>query len=191
MKNNRIVKSTLFAFILITYSYVLLLSKERITEAYSSLQQSLQSFFAPEQPSNDLPILKITLDENDVLKLNKYAKQAIANKRISKKEKKQVKCSLLIENERIHGDLRLKGDDIDHVLSTKKSFRINLQDKKEMFGNSSFSISHPKTRGYLYEYFTHQVFKKNTILTTEYNFINVEVNKGLHSIEEHFSSFKF
>jgi hypothetical protein len=52
-----------------------------------------------------------------------------------------------------------------------------------------FSIQHPKTRNYLYEWVFHQLLKKEDILSLRYDFINVTINGknlGIYALEEHF-----
>ena len=85
--------------------------------------------------------------------------------------------------------LRLKGDWLDHLEGGKWSFRIKVKDSNKWNDLSVFSLQNPKTRSYLKEWVLHQWFKKENILTTKYDFINLQINdssKGLYAFEEHF-----
>ena len=85
--------------------------------------------------------------------------------------------------------LRLKGDWLDHLKEDKWSFRVKVRDSKKWNNLSVFSLQDPKTRSYLKEWILHQWFKKENILTTKYDFINLQINdslKGLYVFEEHF-----
>lgn len=56
-------------------------------------------------------------------------------------------------------------------------------------GLKTFSIQHPQTRNYLHEWFVHQIFEKENLLSTKYDFLTVKINginKGAYAIEEHF-----
>ena len=85
--------------------------------------------------------------------------------------------------------LRLKGDWLDHLKGDKWSFRVKVKNSKKWNNLSVFSLQDPSTRFYLKEWVLHQWFKKENILTTEYDFINLKINdtsKGLYVYEEHF-----
>ena len=52
-----------------------------------------------------------------------------------------------------------------------------------------FSIQHPRTRNYIYEWIFHQALKREGILSLRYKFINVTLNGqdlGVYALEEHF-----
>jgi len=85
--------------------------------------------------------------------------------------------------------LRLKGDWLDHLKGDKWSFRVKVADSEKWNNLSVFSLQDPSTRSHLKEWVLHQWFKKENILTTEYDFINLKINetsKGLYVYEEHF-----
>lgn len=85
---------------------------------------------------------------------------------------------------------RLKGDWLDHLIGAKWSFRIKLKEDYTFNRMKVFSIQHPKSRYYLYEYFSHQLFLKENLLTTRYGFANGSLNGsslGMYAWEEHFT----
>jgi len=92
-------------------------------------------------------------------------------------------------NEFLNGEIRLKGDLMDHIQGDKWSFRIKL--KKDFAWNHvrTFSVQDPATRHFLYEWLAHKIFDREDVLTTRYGFIPVILNnqsKGIYAWEEHF-----
>ena len=139
---------------------------------------------------NNLPVILIQLEQTEVDKLELYRTRANEEGIITKKNKKYVKATLKYKSENLKINLRLKGDNIDHLISDKTSYRIKIKNKKTLLNTAKFSIQNPNTRGYLYEYFTHKVFSDENILTTNYRFINVDINgvdKRIYAFEEHFT----
>jgi hypothetical protein len=85
--------------------------------------------------------------------------------------------------------LRLKGDWIYHFDTNKWSFRIRVKGSESLFGMKQFSIQHPKTRRYLYEWLFHKALKREGVLALHYDFISVTQNGkylGIYALEEHF-----
>lgn len=92
-------------------------------------------------------------------------------------------------NNEIPIKLRFKGDWVDHLKGEKWSFRVVVLGENTFKGLKSFSIQSPHTRTFLDEWFMHKIFKKEDILTTRYEFIDVKLNNkqlGIYAYEEHF-----
>lgn len=89
----------------------------------------------------------------------------------------------------INGELRLKGDLIDHLYGEKWSYRVKL--KKDFAWNRmrTFSVQNPVTRYFLNEWMAHKLFLSEDVLTTRYGFVPIEINNrslGVYAWEEHF-----
>ncbi len=88
--------------------------------------------------------------------------------------------------------LRLKGHMTDHLQNDKWSFRIKVKEKDETFmGMKRFTIQHPGTRGYIYEWIYHELMKREGVIALRYKFINVKVNDedwGIYAVEENFEN---
>lgn len=85
--------------------------------------------------------------------------------------------------------LRLKGDWTDHLEGAKWSFRITVKGDNTIMGMKRFSIHHPKTRNYIYEWIFHQALKREGLIGLRYEFIKVTLNGkdlGIYALEEHF-----
>lgn len=131
--------------------------------------------------------LKVSIKNFD--KIQKYRDEALAQKQITKNLKKYVKAELTYEGITIPVEIRIKGDWTDHLNTNKWSFRIKTKKGYAFKGMTSFSIQSPHTRDFMNEWFMHQLFQKEGILTTQYFFLPVRINGemiGMFACEEHF-----
>ncbi len=88
--------------------------------------------------------------------------------------------------------VRYKGDWLDHILGGQPSYRIECKSDETWYGLQSFSIQHPKTRGYLREWVYHDLLRQVDVLSPRYDFIHVKVNNDpskVYAIEEHFTKY--
>lgn len=100
-----------------------------------------------------------------------------------------VPATVQYNGEKIAVKLRLKGHMTDHLQDNKWSFRIKIKDDHTFMGMKLFSIQHPGTRGYIYEWIYHELMKREGIIALRYKFINVYVNGkdwGIYAVEENF-----
>ncbi len=98
-----------------------------------------------------------------------------------------VDCEVMVGQEKVKGKMRLKGHMTDHLQADKWSFRVKT--KKEILGMYRFSLQHPGTRNYVYEWVYHQLLKHEGIIYLFYDYINLKLNDkdlGIYAIEEHF-----
>lgn len=98
-----------------------------------------------------------------------------------------VPCKVLVDGEEVEGEMRLKGHMTDHLQGVKWSFRVKTKD--EVMGMYRFSLQHPGTRNYVYEWIYHQFLKNEGIIYLNYDFVNVKLNEkdlGIYALEEHF-----
>lgn len=133
----------------------------------------------------------IYISDNDFRKLqnkrDKFLKQGI----ITNDTNRYVNAHILHNNTKIKCKLRLKGHMTDHLQDKKWSFRIKTKGKQSLFGMTRFTLQHPGTRAYAYEWVYHQWLKYENILHLRYFFLNVFVNDedwGIYALEEHFSN---
>lgn len=98
-----------------------------------------------------------------------------------------VPCDISINDDKIQGELRLKGHMTDHLQGDKWSFRVKTS--QEFMGMYRFSLQHPGTRHYVNEWVYHELLKNEGIIHLQYDFIHLELNEkdlGIYAIEEHF-----
>lgn len=90
----------------------------------------------------------------------------------------------------IKANIRLKGDLGDHWSRDHKwSFRIKAKGDNSIMGMSNFSLQHPRTRGFLNDWFLHKILQDKGFITLRYDFVDVTINGrhlGIYAIEEHF-----
>ena len=98
-----------------------------------------------------------------------------------------VPCTLSESDQSISAEIRLKGHMTDHLEGDKWSFRVKSEES--IFGMYRFSLQHPGTRNYAYEWVYHQLLKNEDVIHLNYDFIKVNLNDkdlGIYAMEEHF-----
>lgn len=103
-------------------------------------------------------------------------------------EDNYVECKIIQGADTVKGEMRLKGHMTDHLEGEKWSFRVKTK-KKPVFGMTRFSLQHPGTRNYAYEWVYHQLLKEEEVIHLNYDFIRLKLNEkdlGVYAIEEHF-----
>jgi len=114
---------------------------------------------------------------------------SLANGIMLTSENDFVPAEIRYKNETRYVRLRLKGDWVDHLMGNKWSFRIVVKGDSTLFGMKQFSIHHPKTRNFLYEWIYFQALKREGLIALRYDFIDVTLNGkdlGIYALEEHF-----
>ncbi len=156
----------------------------------AQLQVPVAPAEVPEEPPvNDLKTIYIDLDEAASQRLQDVYDRSMLLNRIAQEEGDLVPATIRSGDKVIEADLRIKGDFLDHLNTDKWSFRIELKSDK-LFGMSRFSIQHPKTRHYLYEWLHMEMARREGLLAPRTDFVNVVVNgnsTGIYYLEEHFT----
>lgn len=133
--------------------------------------------------------LHIEIPKSAMDSLKFFKSTALTQGVISDDLKDYVQARVKINGESAPVELRLKGDWTDHVESDKVSFRIKMGDGFAFKGLRTFSIQNPYNRGFMMEWFAHQMLENEDILTTRYEMIPVFINgknMGVYAMEEHF-----
>ncbi len=125
-------------------------------------------------------------------KMNKFRKKRVNafNEGIHFSDGEWMKGILSDENSVMPIKSRLKGDWLDHMQGQKWSFRTKMRDDYTFNRMKVFSLQNPVTRFFIHEYFIHQLFDQEDILTTRYGFVPVYLNGtslGVYAYEEHFA----
>ena len=100
-----------------------------------------------------------------------------------------VSSKISIGSDSVSAKIRLKGDWVDHLSEKKWSFRVQVQGDHTLLGMKQFSLQHPWTRNYLYEWLFHKALRREDIIALRYEFLRVTVNGedwGVYALEEHF-----
>jgi len=133
--------------------------------------------------------IEININGSTYQQLELYRNIALENGVIDKSLKKYFPATIKYKGKETPIKLRLKGDWVDHLKGDKWSFRIKITGENAFLGLKSFSIQSPHTRSFLHEWFMHQVYLREGVLTTRYEFVPVIVNgkqMGVYALEEHF-----
>ena len=134
--------------------------------------------------------LSIEIKEKDYKLLEKNRNKALERGIIiNDMDGEYVPAEMQYNGKKISVKLRLKGHMTDHLQDNKWSFRIKVKDKGSFMGMKRFSIQHPGTRGYIYEWIYHELMRREEVIALRYKFINVTVNGrdwGIYAVEENF-----
>ncbi|MHA2429089.1 MAG: CotH kinase family protein, partial [Candidatus Hermodarchaeia archaeon] len=133
--------------------------------------------------------LTIDIKHEDFMKLAYQREIALAKGHLVVGEDDYVPATIRYDDESVEARIRLKGDFLDHLNTDKWSFRIKVRGDNALFGMKQFSIQHPKTRNYVYEWIYHQALKREDVVALRYQFIDVTLNGkdlGVYALEEHF-----
>jgi hypothetical protein len=136
--------------------------------------------------------IALVLKEGEYKKLEQNRKKALRQGILQTTKDSWVKGAIYPEDkasDKIKVDLRLKGDWLDHLQGEQWSFRVETAPDKAWNRLKTFSLQHPRTRSYLKEWFLHQWFDEEDLLTTRYEFVELELNAkklGVYVCEEHF-----
>lgn len=80
------------------------------------------------------------------------------------------------ESKRERADARLKGDWTDHLVHPSKwSYRIIMDGEETIDGMRKFSVQHPKSRNYLWEWMFNRIMKENDVIGLRYDFVDVDI----------------
>jgi hypothetical protein len=92
-------------------------------------------------------------------------------------------------DESISVEVRLKGDWLDHLSGDKWSFRVKVKGTEAWRRMRVFSLHTPRARHFLHEWLLHQFWEQEDVLTTRYDFVELQLNGeslGVYAYEEHF-----
>jgi hypothetical protein len=134
--------------------------------------------------------LSITLKEKDWYTILAYTDSATAKGMIDDKYKTEFFAKATYADSKDQEcAVRLKGDWSDHAMRDKPSLRVTMGDSTSIMGMQRFSLQHPRTRNYVYEWIYTQAMLEEDILAPRYTFVELEVNGksyGTYAFEEHF-----
>ncbi len=135
-------------------------------------------------------VLQIYLKKESLQALKSKREEALRTGILESDDSGWVEASLEGEGSGLMtAEIRLKGDWLDHLQGQKWSFRVKLSDGNSWRQLRVFSLHTPATRYFLHEWLLHQLWEREDVLTTRYDFVEVRLNGeslGLYAYEEHF-----
>ena len=133
--------------------------------------------------------LYLEIDTSKYIKLQQIRRRAFDAGLLQSTNDDWVKGFIFSNNKTIKSKLRLKGDWLDHQNGEKWSFRLKLKGDNSWKRMKVFSVQSPMARMGISEWFLHQIYMKEGVLTTRYDFIPFNFkgrNLGIYAYEEHF-----
>ena len=118
----------------------------------------------------------IDLQTENLLKLKKKRNDALEKGALFTSVDDYVPAQIRYRDKITKVKLRLKEDWTDHLSSEKWSFRVIVSGDKTLMGMKKFSLQHPKTKNYLYEWVYQQALIKEGLLGLRYDFVDLNVN---------------
>ena len=146
-----------------------------------------ESYGPAEFNPNNFKRYDLVIEESSIKKMDSISADAIAKHDFSN-TKIWFDAGLVQGIDTLPGQVRLKGDKIDHYDSELRSMRLKYKKDGQ---NYVLSLQHPKTRRYISEWIFHELLKQEALPYLNYSFVVVYINnkfKGLYAEEEHFSS---
>ncbi len=147
--------------------------------------------------SNTLGKLRLTLKSSALEKITKKRNKALESGILVSSDDDFVKAKVSARGQNsVNASIRLKGDWTDHLEHPNKwSYRIVPEGEETLFGMRKFSIQHPKSRNYVWEWLFNKVVKDNDITGLRYDFLEVDMKlsdtgriipMGIMALEESF-----
>jgi len=156
---------------------------------YSSAFDVVSTYRSNSILANDVsPInLKLNISDSDYEFIKEKRQVALDRGLQINDGENYVPCKVSTDDDSVVGEMRLKGHMTDHLEGEKWSFRVKTEE--EILGMYRFSLQHPGTRNYVYEWIYHELLKNEEIIYLKYDFINLQLNEkdlGIYAVEEHF-----
>jgi hypothetical protein len=173
------------------FKFVQQLSEEGTRPAAEKEEGAAELKIQTEKKASEINIkhIHIKIDEKNFQKLEEKRKVALAKKVLISSPEDYVPAKIEYEGKSVNVMIRLKGDLTDQLEGDKWSFRIKVRGNNTLFGMRLFSIHHPRTRNFIYEWIYHQALRREGIISLRYDFIDVTINGrklGIFALEEHF-----
>ncbi len=144
--------------------------------------------------------IELLVEEEDYRKLAAHREEAVRSGILLADDDDFVPVTIRHAGRDLKARMRLKGDWTDHLKDEARwSFRIEMRGDDSFLGMRRFSLQHPMTRNYLYEWLFHRALAREDVMRLRYEFAPVRlhrvgkfsaartINLGLYAIEQAFS----
>jgi hypothetical protein len=190
LKGKRKYILLLFSFLLIAgYLSLNQIAKHTGYESGIDLATSIGGNYSQSFSANAKQI-QIIMSDDDFDKISKLRLRSLERGTIVNEADSYVPIIIIHDGDSLHGEARLKGHMTDHLKGVKWSYRVKLSGDDKLFGVKRFSLQHPGTRNYTFEWVFHEMLKREDIIALHYDFIDVKLNGnqlGIYAFEEHFA----
>lgn len=136
-------------------------------------------------------VLNLQIEQRHLVKLTEKRAEALQKGLLMSNNDDWVRARLHSTNHKqpLEVSIRLKGDLLDHLSGDKWSFRVKVGDNEAWRNMRTFSLQTPRARHFLHEWILHKLWEKEGVLTTRYDFVELQLNGrslGVYAYEEHF-----
>lgn len=141
-------------------------------------------------PRERLPEVRIDMKFKNLQKIAAKREDALRARILDSSDDDFVKADWSYQGRTLPVAMRLKGDWVDHLHGEKWSYRVEVDGDETFLGLRRFSIQHPATRNYLFEWAYLEHLRGEDIPAPRYEFAHVWFNGrdlGIYAVEEHFS----
>ena len=138
----------------------------------------------------EVPKLYFDIKFKDFTKLQSKRKEAIKKNLIIQKEGDYVPAKINYNKKTYDVKLRIKGDNVDHLIGNKWSYRVKIKGDEALFGMRSLSLQNPFVRGFHGQYLIDETRRLYDLIALRRVIVEAVVNGekiGLMEVEEHFS----
>jgi hypothetical protein len=156
---------------------------------YTSVFDLIQTYRSNYELASQANVKELNISlSNESLEFIKEKRQVALERGLQVNEgDSYVNCKLGVDSESTKAKMRLKGHMTDHLEGDKWSFRVKSKDT--ILGMYRFSLQHPGTRNYVYEWVYHEMLAYEGVINLYYDFVNLKLNEkdlGVYAVEEHF-----
>jgi len=167
---------------------LLVINRHLIRDAAKYVYRSCYSYLL--LSNVEIETIQLLIKDADWKKIELQRDRAFEEGYLLLGKKDRVPCNLISDGDTLLGNIRLKGDYLDHLKDKKWSFRVDLL-SGELNGMDKFSLHHPGRRNNVYELLYHLLLEQEGIMHLNYSFPKLIINGedyGIYGMEEHFGS---
>ena len=134
--------------------------------------------------------LVLDIGFKEIKKIEKKREEAINQTVLLTSRADLVPASIRYQDEILPVKVRLKGDWLDHLKSSKWSLRVETKEESPFKGMRRFSLQVPEARNYINEWLFLKTIQDEGLISLNYDFLKVSINgesQGIYALEEHVS----
>ena len=115
---------------------------------------------------------KLLISNKDIKALQKCKENVLKKLKLYEEDEIKFNGILVKDSDSIKVKIKPKGRLADHFSTDLISLKIKVKEKKDWNQMSTFSIQHPKTRGYINEWLFHEIMKELGVIALTYDFVS-------------------
>ena len=148
------------------------------------------SYFQSQFDAPTLPKMSINMKFRNVQQIEAKRTTALDQGFLFASSLDFVPATIRFDDTTVSVDMRLKGDELDHLQGNKWSYRLEVKGNSAILGIRRLSMHDPSRRNFLFEWAYLEHLRAEGVLAPRYSFADVTFNGeklGIYALEEHFS----